>query len=77
MKFSILNRLYKSIPNGSFTDSVLGASYITDRNGNIVGHVDFITSSIFINEKYEHKDALAKRFDEQKLNYEFKNYAEL
>lgn len=77
MKFSILNRLYNAIPNGSFTDSVLGASYITDRNGNIVGHVDFITSELFINENYEHKDALAKRFDDQNLQYEFKNYAEL
>jgi len=77
MKFSILNRLYNAIPNGSFTDSVLGASYITDRNGTILGHLDFITTEIFINENYEHKDALSKRFDEQNLNYEFKNYAEL
>lgn len=77
MKFSILNKLYQAIPNGSFTDSVLGASYITDRNGDIIGHIDFKNGAIFLNDKYEHLKQLIKRLDEVKLNYEIKKYIEL
>ena len=76
MKLSIINRLYNAIPNGVMGPTALGASYITDKNGEILGHIDMGSGDIFVSESYEWKEQLAQRLDEQKLNYKFKDYEE-
>lgn len=74
MDLEILAKLCECFSGGSLSEPSLGASYILDKHGEIIGHFDFSSSRIYINQEYRYAGKAIAALKEHKLEYEIKKY---
>ena len=74
MDLKILAKICSCFPKGTLSVPLLGASYIIDTHGEIMGHFDYSSSRIFITTTYSHAAAAATVLKKAGLNYQMVEY---
>ena len=75
IKLSFITDLHKAFPNATVSEPFMNASYLFDKDRNMMGHLDYGHEELYLNEKYEFLKEAKYVLNKHGIKYALKEYA--
>lgn len=76
IKLSFIIDLHKAFPNGQVSDPFMNASYLFDKNKNMIGHLDYSHEQFYLNQDYKFLKEAKHVLNKNNISYALKEYKE-
>jgi len=76
IKLSFITDLHKAFPNATVSDPFMNASYLFDKDRNIMGHLDYSHEEFYLNKDYEFFKEAKHVLNKEGIKYAEKEYIE-
>lgn len=75
INLSFITDIHKAFPNASVSDPFMNASYLFDKNKNMMGHFDYGHEEFYLNKDYEYIKEARHVLNEHDIPYVEKEYS--
>lgn len=76
INLSFITDLHKAFPNAQVSDPFMNASYLFDKQKNMMGHFDYDHEEFYLNVDYEYSKEAKYKLNKMGIRYAEKEYNE-